>query len=539
MNAFFDYPHPVNEPLWECRPGSPERAQLTAKLAELRAQQMEIPLIIGGQEVRTGKLRQMYIPHDHQHVLCDYHIAGKKEMLMAIDAALEAKKTWENMDWNDRSAIFLRAAELIGGKYRALINAATMLEQSKTIQQADGDASAESVDIFKYMTYLTKRMYETQPPSPEGTWNQVEYLPLEGFVLAISPFNFAACVALLATLPTMVGNTVVWKPSSTAVYSNYIIFKILMEAGLPAGVINFIPCSGREMSPVLTHPMMAGINFTGSTDTLQTMWKEVGNNIHNYKGYPRIVGETGGKDFMFVHNSVNKKAFVANAMRSAFEHQGQKCSCASRAYIPASIWPELKQMMIDEVKSIKMGPIEDFTNFMGAITDRAAFDKINEYIKYAQDSPEAEVIVGGGSDATTGYFIEPTLIVTTNPHFKTMEEEIFGPVLSIYIYDDEKLDETIKIADETSPYGLTGGIYAQDRAAISKIRRGLAHAAGNLYVNGWTIGAPIMQAPFGGVRKSGTNDKVGILNLLRWVSVYTIKETLDPVEDYRYPHMEA
>lgn len=364
-------------------------------------------------------------------------------------------------------------------------------------------------------------------------------MPLEGFVLAISPFNFAACVALLASIPAMVGNTVVWKPSSTAVYSNYIIFKVLMEAGLPAGVINFTPCKSSDMGDVIKHPMMAAINFTGSTSTLQTMWKQVGENINNYKGYPRIIGETGGKDFMFVHSSVDKKVFTANAIRSAFEHQGQKCSCGSRAYVPASIWPELKKMMVEEVSKIKMGDVTDFSNFMGAITDHPAFDKINDYIEFARKSPEAEIIAGGKSDDSKGFFIEPTLIVTTNPLFKTMEEEIFGPVLTIYVYDDDKLDEALTIADETSPYGLTGGIFATDREMISKIRRALCHAAGNVYVNGKTIGAPIMQAPFGGVRKSGTNDKVGILNLMRWVSVYTCKESLAPVSDYRYPHMAS
>ena len=536
MYGYFDYPMPQNEPVLDYSPGSPEREELVQKLNELKGKKMDIPLIIGGQEIRTGDTKDVIMPHNHQHVLGQYHIAGKKEMKMAIDAAMAGKEAWESLDWSSRANIFLRAAELIAGPRRAIINASTMLEHSKTIQQADGDASAESVDIFKFVTNIMCDMYKEQPPSPPGIWNQVEYLPLEGFVLAISPFNFSACVALLAAIPAMAGNTVVWKPATSAVYSNYFIYKVLLEAGLPDGVINFMPCRSKDMIDVIKHPMMSAINFTGSTEVFQTMWTQVADNIKNYKCYPRLVGETGGKDFMFMHNSANKEVFVASTIRSAFEYQGQKCSCGSRAYVPASVWPEVKDMLIEAAKSVKMGDIEDLTNFMGAVTSKSAFDTITGYIQFAKDSPDAEIICGGGSDESKGYFIEPTLIVTKNPHFKTMEEEIFGPVFTIYVYDDDKLDEALRLCDETSPYGLTGGIYGTDRIAVEKIRHALRRAAGNIYVNDKTPGAVIAQQPFGGTRMSGTNDKVGKHNFLRWVSLLATKETLNQPMDYHYPY---
>jgi len=538
-NAYFKVPLPYNEPIKPYAPGSPERNELKTKLAELKGQQLDIPLIIGGKEIRTGNTEDLRVPHDHSIKLGVYHKAGEKEVKMAVDAALKAQKEWAAMPWEHRAAIFLKAADLLAGPWRATLNAATMLGQSKTAFQAEIDAACELIDFWRFNTYYMTQLMQDQPSSPAGTWNRVEYRALEGFVFSVTPFNFTSIAGNLPTAPAIVGGVSLWKPASSAVYSAYHIMQLLKEAGVPDGVINFIPGSGGQVgNPVMNDPNLAGIHFTGSTEVFQNMWKTIGGNIHNMKYYPRIVGETGGKDFIFAHSSADVDALVVAALRGAFEFQGQKCSAASRMYIPRSIWGEFKTKYVAEVGKIKMGDPEDFTNFMSAVIDKGAFKTITSYIDYAKNSPEAEIITGGKYDDSKGWFIEPTTIVTTNPKFKSMEEEIFGPVLTIFVYEDDKLDETLELCDTTSPYALTGAIFSQDRYMIVKMADRLKNAAGNFYINDKPTGAVVGQQPFGGGRASGTNDKAGsAMNLLRWMSVRTMKETMVPPKDWRYPFM--
>lgn len=538
-NAYFKVPLPVNEPLKSYKPGSPEREELKKKISELKSKQIEIPLIIGGEEIRTGNTEEIRMPHNHSHILGVYHKASKKEVDMAIEAALEARKEWAEMPWEHRVSVFLKMAELLAGPWRATLNAATMLGQSKTVHQAEIDSAAELIDFYRFNSYYFAKLMEDQPISSAGVWNRMEYRPLEGFIFAVTPFNFTSIAGNLPTAPALVGNVSLWKPASSAVYSAYWLMKLFEEAGMPKGVINFVPGSGGQVgNPAMTNPNLAGIHFTGSTEVFQNMWKLVSDNLKNMKYYPRIVGETGGKDFIFAHNSADVDALVVAALRGAFEYQGQKCSAASRMYVPKSIWKEFKEKFVAEVGKIKMGDVEDFTNFMGAVIDKGAFETITGYIKYAKSSNEAEILTGGNFDNSKGYFIEPTTIVTTNPKFKTMQEEIFGPVLTIYVYDDDKLDETLILCDETSPYGLTGAIFAQDRKAIAKMSDALRNAAGNFYINDKPTGAVVGQQPFGGGRASGTNDKAGsAMNLMRWMTARTIKETFDPPKDWRYPFM--
>lgn len=538
-NAYFKVPIPTNEPVKSYKPGSPEREELVKKIAELKSKQIEIPLIIGGEEIRTGNTEEIRIPHNHSHILGVYHKASKKEVDMAIEAALEARKEWSEMPWEHRVSVFLKMAELLAGPWRATLNAATMLGQSKTVHQAEIDSAAELVDFYRFNSYYFAKLMEDQPFSSAGVWNRMEYRPLEGYIFAVTPFNFTSIAGNLPTSPALVGNVSLWKPASSAVYSAYWLMKLFEEAGMPKGVINFVPGSGGQVgNPAMTNPNLAGIHFTGSTEVFQNMWKLISDNLKNMKYYPRIVGETGGKDFIFAHNSADVDALVVAALRGAFEYQGQKCSAASRMYVPKSIWKEFKEKFVEEVGKIKMGDIEDFTNFMGAVIDKGAFETITGYIKFAKSSDEAEIITGGNFDNSKGYFIEPTTIVTTNPKFKTMQEEIFGPVLTIYVYDDNKLDETLTLCDETSPYGLTGAIFAQDRKAIVKMSNALRNAAGNFYINDKPTGAVVGQQPFGGGRASGTNDKAGsAMNLMRWMTARTIKETFDPPKDWRYPFM--
>jgi 1-pyrroline-5-carboxylate dehydrogenase len=539
MNGVIKIPRPSNEPVMVFAPGSPEKASLKGELKRMLGEEIEIPLIIGGKEIRTGNLADCRCPHDHNHLLGRYHKAGPDEILLAVDEAKKAWKDWSEMDWVSRASIFLRAAELLATKYRDAINASTMLGQSKTVHQAEIDAACELIDFYRYNPYYMQKIYEEQPESSPGVWNYVEYRALEGFVFAVTPFNFTSIAGNLPTSPAMMGNTVLWKPASSAVYSAYFIALLLKEAGVPDGVINFIPGPGRYVGdPVLEKADLAGVHFTGSTAVFQAMWKTIGSSIMNYKTYPRIVGETGGKDFVFVHSSTDVKAVATALLRGAYEYQGQKCSAASRAYIPADIWPAVKDQLLGELETLKMGDVLDFSNFMAAVIDKAAFDSIVEFIEYAKNSDTAEIIFGGTYEDSKGYFIQPTVVVVTDPHHKLMEEEIFGPVLSIYIYPENQFTETLDLCDITSPYGLTGSIFANDRKAINEAYKTLRHAAGNFYINDKPTGAVVGQQPFGGARGSGTNDKAGsFMNLLRWVSARTVKEGLNPPTDYRYPFL--
>jgi len=541
-NAVINIPVPVNEPVYSYAPGTPERAKLKAALKEMSAEKIEIPLIIGGKEIRTGKLGKVVMPQNHQHVMAEYHMAGEAEVKMAIKAAMVAKQEWATLRWEERAAIFLKAAELLSGKYRYKINAASMLSTGKTAFQAEIDAACELIDFLRFNVYYAQQIYQEQPLySSKGLWNYVQQRPLEGFVLAVTPFNFTAIAGNLPTAPAIMGNTVLLKPASSCVYTPYLFMQILKEAGLPDGVINFIPGSGAMIGGLcLPHSDLGGIHFTGSTAVFQNMWKTIGENIANYKSYPRIVGETGGKDFVFAHASADVKKLVTAIVRGAFEFQGQKCSAASRAYIPASLWPEARALLTAEVGRIKMGPVTDFRNFFTAVVDKAAFASITEYIDYAKAADDAEVIIGGGYDDSVGYFIEPTVIQAKDPHFRTMEEEIFGPVMTIYVYPDEKFIETLEVCDQTSIYALTGAVFANDRLAVSTAMQKLENAAGNFYINDKPTGAVVGQQPFGGARASGTNDKAGSsLNLLRWTSMRTIKETFDAAETFEYPFMDA
>lgn len=539
--GFFTVPVPTNEPVYTYAVGTKERKLLKAAIDEARSKQIDIPMYIGGKEITTSKKVTIAPPHDHQHILGQYNQGDKSHVTDAINAALAAKKDWENLTWEDRAAIFLKAAELISGKYRYELNAATMLGQSKNPYQAEIDSACEITDFLRFNVQYMTEIYKQQPPiSGKGVWNRVEQRPLEGFVFALTPFNFTAIAGNLPSCVAMMGNVVVWKPSNTQIYSANVLMKIFREAGLPDGVINLVYVSGPDAGDVIfQHPDFAGIHFTGSTGVFQDIWKTIGNNIHRYKTYPRIVGETGGKDFIVVHPSADLKAANTALVRGAFEYQGQKCSAASRAYIPKSLWPALKESMTNDVKSFTIGGTEDFTNFINAVIDEKSFDKLAKYIDRAKESNDAEIVVGGTYDKSKGYFIHPTIIEASKPDYETMVEELFGPVLTIYVYEDAKFEETLDIVDATSIYALTGSIIAQDRYAINLATDKLRHAAGNFYVNDKCTGAVVGQQPFGGARGSGTNDKAGsMINLLRWVSPRTIKETFNPDTDYRYPFLE-
>ena len=537
-NGIFSVPKDYNEPIHSYLPGSAERDSLKAELDRQSAEIVDIPLVIGGREIFTDSVKDVVMPHDHRHVIARCSIAGEAELKAAIDAALEAKGKWQAMPFEHRAAIFLKIADLLTTKYRAAINAATMLGQSKTVFQAEIDSACELADFFRFNVANAQTIYSQQPNNSVGIWNRVEYRPLDGFVVAITPFNFTSIAGNLPTAPALMGNTVIWKPSTTAVHSNYLLMKIMIEAGLPAGVINFVPSRGVDVSKyVLPHPKMAGFHFTGSTEVFSGVWSTVGQNIRTYESYPRLVGETGGKDFIFAHNTADVKALAAAMVRGAYEYQGQKCSAASRAFIPASIWDETLAAVKEHVSKIKVGDVRDFTNFMGAVIDRASFDNIKGYIDRAAASPDAEVLFGSYDDSV-GYFVQPTLILAKKPDYESMVKEIFGPVLTVYVYDDDKLDETLRICDTASPYGLTGAIFAQDRYVIAHMEAALSGAAGNFYINDKPTGAVVGQQPFGGSRASGTNDKAGsTLNLYRWISPRCIKETFVPSYAVSYPYM--
>ena len=541
MNGFFKVPVPVNEPILNYAPGSKERAELKAALIDARSKQIDVPMYIGSDEVRTGKTSRMAPPHDHQHTLGQFHEGDASHVKAAIDAALAAKTNWENLPWEQRAAIFLKAADLIAGPYRAKLNAATMLGQSKNAFQAEIDSACEFIDFLRFNVAFMSQIYNDQPQSGKGMWNRIEYRPLEGFVFALTPFNFTAIAGNLPASAAMMGNVVVWKPANTQIYSANVLMEIFKEAGVPDGVINLVYVDGPTAGEVIfNHPDFAGIHFTGSTGVFQNIWKTIGGNIHKYKTYPRIVGETGGKDFIVMHKTAKVDESVTAIVRGAFEFQGQKCSAASRAYVPSNLWPAIKEKLITTVKSLKVGPTEDFSNFVNAVIDERAFDKIANYIEGVKKDAQTEILVGGGYDKTKGYFIEPTIVVTQNPKSTTMCEEIFGPVLTLYVYDENKFEETLDLVNTTSEYALTGAILSQDRYAIELATTKLRNAAGNFYINDKPTGAVVGQQPFGGARASGTNDKAGaMVNLLRWVSMRTIKETFVTPTSYEYPFLSA
>ncbi len=538
-NAFYHVPKPTNEPIYTYLPNSAEKLALKHALADAKSTQRDVPMFIGGKHIFTEDKVTMHPPHEHKHVLGTYNRGEKKHVEAAIEAALAAKPMWEAMNWQDRAAIFLKAADLLTTKYRATMSAATMLCQSKNVYQAEIDCIAEYADFLRFNVEFMTQIYNEQPVSSAGVWNRMEHRPLEGFVFALTPFNFTAIAGNLAAAPAMLGNTIVWKPSDSQIYSAAVIMDIFEEAGLPDGVINLIYGDGPMIGDVIfAHPDFAGLHFTGSTGVFQHIWKTIGNNISNYRTYPRIVGETGGKDFVVAHPSADAKAVATGLSRGTFEFQGQKCSAASRAYIPKSLWSAIKKHLIEDVKTFKMGTTENFTNFINAVIDERAFDKIASYIDFAKASDDAEIIVGGGYDKSEGYFIEPTVIVTEAPQYRTLCEEIFGPVLTIYVYADKDYEKTLDLVDKTSPYALTGSIFARERTAINVAFDKLRNAAGNFYINDKPTGAVVGQQPFGGARGSGTNDKAGsILNLYRWISPRTIKETFVSPTDYRYPFL--
>jgi 1-pyrroline-5-carboxylate dehydrogenase len=539
-NAIYNFREPKNETILSYEPGSQERLLLEEELKVQKNQVIDIPLIIGGKEIRTGKTGKVVMPSDHHHVLATYQMATEKEVSQAINAALDAKCEWMTLSWMERAAIMAKAAELISKKHRYKINAATMLGQGKNILQAEIDSACEVADYLRFNIFFASLIYMEQPISENESINRLEYRPLEGFVYTVSPFNFTAIASNLNTSVALMGNTTVWKPATTSLLSNYYLMKVFEEAGMPAGVINFVPGSGSLISSiVLKHRDLAGIHFTGSNATFNALWKQVSDNLSVYKSYPKLVGETGGKDFIFAHQSADPLELATAIVRGSFEYQGQKCSAASRSYIPKSIWEETKKEIIKMISAIKVGDVMDFKNFVNAVIDEASFDKIMSCFEIVKSSGDAKIIAGGTGDKSKGYFIEPTVIVTDNPHYFTMEEEIFGPVMTIYIYDDDLFDDTLKLCDETSPYGLTGAIFSNDKYAMIKACRVLRYAAGNFYINDKPTGAMVGQQPFGGARASGTNDKAGShLNLLRWVSPRTIKETLIPATDFKYPFME-
>ncbi len=540
-NRIFELERPENEPVLDYAPGSEERQELKEELARLREQDpIEIPLNIGGEEVKTGDLVDIRCPHDHSILLARYHRAGAEEAEMAVEAALEARESWNLLDWEDRVSIFERAASLLSGPWRATLNASTMLGQSKSAHQAEIDSACELIDFLRFNNYFLSQLYSNQPASTETEINMMEYRPLEGFVFAVTPFNFTSIAGNLPGAPAVCGNTAVWKPASSAVYSNYYYFKLLQEAGLPAGVINFLPGKGREIGPViLGSEELAGVHFTGSTSTFREIWSQVGQNIENYRDYPRLVGETGGKDFVIAHDSADPDELMTALIRGAYEYQGQKCSAISRAYIPEDYWDDMEEELLQRIDNLTMGDVEDFSNFVNAVIDEAAFEKITDYIEAAREAGEAEIICGGDYDDSEGYFIEPTVILARSPRYQTMREEIFGPVLTIYLYDEESFVEILELCDDTSPYGLTGAIFARDREAVDLAREKLTYAAGNFYINDKPTGAVVGRQPFGGARASGTNDKAGSRwNLMRWLSPRTIKENLRPPRDHGYPFLD-
>jgi 1-pyrroline-5-carboxylate dehydrogenase len=532
-------PEPRNEPVKDYAPGSPERAELQQRLRELERERIEIPLVIGGRDVKTGSTFEAVEPHNKKHVLADVHSGGPEQVQQAVDAAREARHDWARMPWEDRAAIFLRAAELLAGPWRATLNAATMLGQSKTAHQAEIDAACELTDFWRFNVEFMTRIYKEQPNSAPGTWNRMEYRPLEGFVFAVTPFNFTAIGGNLPAAPALMGNTVLWKPASTAAFSAYYVMRLLQEAGLPDGVINLVYGSGATIGDAaLANPELAGIHFTGSTAVFNSMWKTVGANIDTYRNYPRIVGETGGKDFIVAHPSADVEAVATAIVRGSFEYQGQKCSAASRVYAPSNLWPDLRERLAGEIKELKVGDVSDFSNFMGAVIDSNALATQRQAIEEANSAAKAKVLVGGGVEDDEGYFVQPTVIETEDPDFRTMREELFGPVVTAFVYPENKWDDTLELVDQTAPYGLTGAVFARDRSAIEDANEKLEYAAGNFYVNDKPTGAVVGQQPFGGARASGTNDKAGSMwNLIRWVSPRTIKETFVPPKDYRYPYM--
>lgn len=537
--AIYKTPQPINEPVLDYFPGSPERKELKETLKYYKNTEVDIPMIIGGKEIRTEKVVSINPPHEIDHKLGQYYLGGEEHVYQAIEAALEARTEWQTLPWHQRAAVFLKAAELISGKYRQKLNATTMLGQSKSVYQAEIDAACEFADFLRFNVHFMAEIYQQQPISSKGVWNKLEQRPLEGFVYALSPFNFTSLAGNLAAAPALMGNVVVWKPAGTQIYSATIIMDIFKEAGLPDGVINMIfvpgPIGGSVMAK---HPDFVGVHFTGSNAVFTKIWKAIGDNVHLHNTYPKIVGETGGKDFIMVHKSASPVQVSTALARGAFEYQGQKCSAASRAYIPSNLWEEVKTNLVNDVKSFKMGSPEDFTNFVNAVIDETSFNKITSYIDAAIKDADAEIIVGGNYDKSKGYFIEPTVIVTSNSNYVTMREELFGPVLTIYVYHEDDFESTLELVDKTSPYALTGAIFAQDRYAINLASKKLVNAAGNFYINDKPTGAVVGQQPFGGARASGTNDKSGsMLNLLRWVSPRTIKENFDSPEDYRYPFM--
>ena len=538
--GIFKPPSVTNEPVKGYGPGSPERDELEQRLKEMRGQRLDIPCIIGGEEIRTGEIFDALEPHDKSHVLAEVHKGGADEVEKAIGAAADAWEDWHRLPWEERAAIFLRAAELLAGPWRSTLVAATMLNQSKTAHQAEIDAACEVIDFWRFNVRFMVRIYEEQPVSSPGVWNRMEYRPLEGFVFAVSPFNFTAIGANLSTSRALMGNTIIWKPASTAAVSAYWTLKLLEEAGLPPGVINLVYGSGSQIGdPVLASDHLAGIHFTGSTEVFHSIWKTVGQNIDRYRNYPRIVGETGGKDFIVAHPSADVDAVATAILRGSFEYQGQKCSAASRVYAPSNLWPKLRERLVEEVGTIRMGDVADFSNFMGAVIDGSSFARQREAIEHARAN-DAEVLVGGGTDDSSGFFVEPTVIQTRDPRDRLMQEEFFGPIVAAYVYPENEWEQTLELVDETAPYGLTGAIFSQDRAAIDEAEEALRYAAGNLYVNDKPTGAVVGQQPFGGARASGTNDKAGSMwNLIRWVSPRTIKETFVPARDYRYPFLDG
>jgi 1-pyrroline-5-carboxylate dehydrogenase len=534
-------PRPINEPVRDYAPGSPEREELQRRLRELESERIEIPMVIGGEDVTGGETFEAVMPHRKSHTLADVHAGNAAHVEQAIAAAREARQDWARMPWEERAAIFLRAAELLAGPWRATVNAATMLNQSKTAHQAEIDAACELTDFFRFNVEFMTRIYQEQPQSAPGTWNRMEYRPLEGFVFAVTPFNFTAIAGNLPSSPALMGNTVIWKPASTAAFSAYYVMRLLQEAGLPDGVINLVYGSGAAIGDAaLASPELAGIHFTGSTPVFNSMWKTVGDRIGDYRNYPRIVGETGGKDFIVAHPTADVDAVATAIVRGSFEYQGQKCSAASRVYAPSNLWPALRERLADEVASLKYGDVGDFSNFMGAVIDGKSFETQRQAIEEARSSSSTSVLVGGGADDSEGFFVQPTVIETEDPGFRTMREELFGPVVTTYVYPENAWDETLELVDRTAPYGLTGAVFARDRDAIEDAHDALEYAAGNFYVNDKPTGAVVGQQPFGGARASGTNDKAGSMwNLIRWVSPRTIKETFVPARDYRYPFMSA
>ncbi|OGX82881.1 L-glutamate gamma-semialdehyde dehydrogenase [Hymenobacter glacialis] len=540
-NAFFNVPIPINEPVKGYAPGSKEKLELQQQLKSLRNLELDIPMYIGGKEVRTGKTQRISPPHDHQRTIGHFHAGDASHVKLAIEAALAARTAWAELPWEHRAAVFLKAADLLAGPYRARINAATMLGQSKNAFQAEIDAACELIDFFRFNVYYMQEIYKQQPESLPGMWNRVEHRPLEGFVFALTPFNFTSIAGNLPSSAAMMGNVVVWKPANTQIYSAQVLMELFKEAGVPDGVINLVYVDGPTAGDVIfAHRDFAGIHFTGSTGVFQNIWKTIGQNIAGYKSYPRIVGETGGKDFILAHHSAHPKAVAVGMSRGAFEYQGQKCSAASRVYLPSNTADEILGYVKEDLASFKMGDVEDFGNFINAVIDEKSFDKLAKYIDAAKADPNAEIIAGGGYDKSKGYFIEPTIILAKDPKYVTMCEELFGPVLTVHVYDADKFEEALDLVDSTSPYALTGAVFAQDRYAIDLASKRLQNAAGNFYINDKPTGAVVGQQPFGGARASGTNDKAGSsLNLIRWVSPRAIKETFVPVTDYRYPFLGA